>query len=74
MAKMGAITCCLGCRPPERSPDCHTRCEKYIAEKAAHDEYQAKVRKGKKAQNAGITADNMAYHVARGRRRKKGQT
>lgn len=31
------ITCCNGCKPPERNAYCHTYCEKYIKAKEKHD-------------------------------------
>lgn len=37
------IHSCMGCIPPERHPGCHATCEKYLAEKAAHDKRKAEL-------------------------------
>ena len=31
------ITCCNGCKPPERTPTCHATCPKYAEQKAKHE-------------------------------------
>lgn len=28
---------CKDCKPPERNPDCHSYCEKYLTAKAKHE-------------------------------------
>lgn len=40
---------CLNC--PDRKPACQSRCEKYLAAKAEHDELVAVIRKAKRAEN-----------------------
>lgn len=45
MGSRGKIRCCEGCT--ERQVGCHGNCEKYIAEKAAHDTERDTVRKRK---------------------------
>lgn len=45
------ITCCKGCTPEtgrSTNPNCHSYCEKYLAEKAKVDEYNAKYNEYKK--------------------------
>lgn len=37
------IHSCMGCVPPERHPGCHGTCEKYLADKAAHDKRKAEL-------------------------------
>ena len=46
------IQCCRNC--PDRSVGCHSTCEKYISEKAAHDELNEMIR-DQKAQDDAIT-------------------
>lgn len=39
---MGAIIkCCLGCKPPERNPYCHSTCPEYLEQKAEHERLKA---------------------------------
>lgn len=73
MTQLGAIKCCKGCVPPERHEGCHSTCEKYQKEKKAHDEYKAKVSKGKAEQFAGISEQVLTHTTRRGRKVKKGQ-
>lgn len=39
---MAGVTCCYQC--PDRHPNCHSKCEKYIQQKAQWDEDKAKER------------------------------
>lgn len=39
---MGGVTCCYQC--PDRHPNCHSKCEKYIQQKAQWAEDKAKER------------------------------
>lgn len=43
------ITCCYKCE--ERHPLCHDHCEKYIAQKKAHDELRKKAHQEKELYN-----------------------
>ena len=43
MSMAAIITCCKDCQ--ERHPGCHATCEKYIKQKAEHDERTAEYRK-----------------------------
>lgn len=39
------ISCCKDCVPPERTPYCHSTCQKYIEQKAALDAHNEELRK-----------------------------
>lgn len=39
------ISCCKDCVPPERTPYCHSTCQKYIEQKAALDAHNEERRK-----------------------------
>jgi len=73
MTQLGAIKCCKGCKAPERHEGCHSTCERYQKEKKEHDEYKAKVRKGKAEQFAGISEQVLTHTRRRGKTMKKGQ-
>ena len=61
---MGVINCCLGCKPPKRSPYCHSSCQEYLAEKA---EYEQRKQKAEQQKQLGYALDNQritAIHKA----------
>lgn len=64
-----AITCCNGCKPPERTPTCHCTCPKYAEQKAKHEAQREQINKAKFTDHNlyGQTGDR----VARANKRKK---
>jgi hypothetical protein len=44
---------CKGCVPPQRYPGCHSKCPKYLEEKAKHDALKAEYDR-KRAIDSGI--------------------
>ena len=46
------IHSCVGCVPPERHPGCHGTCEKYLADKAAHDQRKAEMDRNSRISSA----------------------
>jgi hypothetical protein len=37
---MGFFECCHVCKPPKRSPGCHSKCPEYLKQKKLWDEHQ----------------------------------
>ena len=71
MSKLGDIVCCLNCE--DRYVGCHGKCEKYIVERKARDEYVGMVIHGRKEQWAGVSEHTLNHHHHRGKVYKKGQ-
>ena len=55
---MAPINCCYGCVPPARNGYCHATCEKYLAEKAAHDKRKSELDRERRV--------SAAIYIARG--------
>ena len=71
--KLGDITCCIDCRPPDRRLGCHSTCEKYLKEKEDHLKYLEMVVEGRKAQSAGYSEHLLTHTHHKGKCYKKGQ-
>lgn len=67
-----AINCCKGCVAPVRHIACHATCEKYLAEKEAHDKRKAELDKERMITQA-INSDRAGkvYNALKGYRGNK---
>ena len=63
------ITCCNGCKPPERTPTCHSTCQKYAEQKAKHDAQLEQINKAKLTQHN--LYQQTGDRVAKANKRKK---
>ena len=66
-----AITCCNGCKPPERTPTCHFdgTCNKYTEQKARHEAQREQINKTRYTQRN--LYQQTGERVARAYKRKK---
>jgi hypothetical protein len=65
------ISSCKDCVPPERHPGCHSKCEKYLQQKAAHDALREADYKRRRTRNNLIAQRTELYDKAMKNRRTK---
>lgn len=58
---MSIIKCCKDCVPPTRHPGCHTKCNKYLKEKAEWEEVKQIIEKNKAPVLTSYDFDKITY-------------